>query len=49
MTILETKDQEQIQHFIDDITEADINDDTAKELKIATTSSLVERLKALLK
>ena len=49
MTILETKDQEQIQHFIDDITEADINDDTAKKIKIATTSSLVERLKALLK
>lgn len=49
MTILETKDQEQIQHFIDDITEADIDDDTAKKIKIATTSSLVERLKALLK
>lgn len=49
MTILETKDQEQIQHFIDDITEADIDDDTAKKVKIATTSSLVERLKELLK
>lgn len=49
MTVLETKDQEQIQHFIDDITEADIDDDTAKEVNIATTSSLLERLKALLK
>lgn len=48
MTVLETKDQEQIQHFIDDITEADIDDATAKEVNIATTSSLIDRLKALL-
>lgn len=48
MTILETKDQAQIQNFIDTIKEADIDDETAKKIKIATTSSLLDRLNSLL-
>ena len=49
MTALETKDQAQIQNFINTIKEADIDDETAKEINIATTSSLLNRLNTLLK
>lgn len=49
MTVLETKDQEQIQNFINTIKEADIDDETAKKINIATTSSLLNRLNTLLK
>lgn len=48
MTALETKDQAQIQNFIDTIKEADISDDDAKATNIATTSSLINRLSELL-
>lgn len=48
MTVLETKDQVQIQNFIDTIKEADISDDDAKATNIATTSSLIDRLSELL-
>ena len=48
MTVLETKDQAQIQNFIDTIKEADISDDDAKATHIATTSSLIDRLSELL-
>ena len=47
LTILETKDKEQIQKFIDDIKEADIDDKTAKSVGIETTSNLLNKLQAL--
>lgn len=46
--ILEDRNEEQIQNFIDTIEEADIDDETAKKVNIATTSSLISRLKNLL-
>ena len=48
MGYLENKDQEQIQHIIDDVEEANLDDKTAKEINVATTSSLLSRLKSLL-
>lgn len=46
--ILEDRNEEQIQNLIDTIEEADIDDETAKKVNIATTSSLISRLKNLL-
>lgn len=48
LSTLESKDQEQIKHIINDIEDADLDDETAKKINIATTSSLVNRLKQLL-
>ena len=48
LSTLESKDQEQIKHIINDIEDAGLDDETAKKINIATTSSLVNRLKQLL-
>ena len=46
--ILESKDKDAIQHMIDEIEMADIDDETADAVQIKTTSNLVSRLKKLL-